>query len=731
MLQRLAPLWLCAAAVAQSTPASPPPQNPSPQNPTPATPPANQDDKPRPQGGPARVVVTATRTAADPLDLPFSTKLFDQTDFVAMRQVRTLPELLREQPGISVQKTAHGQGSPKFRGQTGFQTLLLVDGIRMNDSTWRSGNVEYWNHLDPYSFDHFEIVRGPSSVLWGSDANSGVGHAFSKRRTEFTPGFHAGGGILFRYASAENSATTHVENYGNVDDFGWHVGFTYKDFNDLEAGRDVGKLPVTGYLEADADINLAWRIDDTARLTLATQHNNLRDVPRTHSTANNVRWRGITAGTDLKRNHTHRRWLTYLRYEDEDAGGVFDSYWVTAAFKYRFEREDRVRSNGRRIFQESDVQTPALIAQATKETSFGEWVFGVDWYHDGVDSEQREHAADGTLLGTLPRGVVAGDARYDMAGAFAQDQIALGAYTDLLIGARYQYVNLSAKDVAAPGITTVDRASDNWHNVTGSVRLVHRLQEDTSVFGGVSQSFRAPNLSDTTRLDVGRTNEQEIPATDLKPEHYTTFELGTRLRAGVFTTALTGYYTLVDDQIGRIRTGATNSNGEFLVTKDNVGDGWYAGFEWENSLRLDWVCDGLRNWSLVGWMDYVDARLDQIDGSGNEIRDRPSAVPPPSGRVGLRWDHPEGKSGFEAFTNLAYHVKPSRYTEADRQNTSRIPPGGLPGYAVFGVRGFVRLSDRTTASLGIENLNNVDYRIMDSGLNEPGTNAMLTVETRF
>jgi hemoglobin/transferrin/lactoferrin receptor protein len=722
MLPRLASLWLAAAAVAQATPPSPPatPQDPAPVDP------ARQTPKP-----PPHVLITATRTGADPFELPYSTKLFDQTDFVTTRQVRTLPELLREQPGVSVQKTALGQGSPKFRGQTGFQTLLLVDGIRMNDSTWRSGNVEYWNHLDPYSFDRFEIVRGPTSVLWGSDANSGVGHAFSKSRTDFTPGFHAGAGILFRYASAENSAITHTETYGNIDDFGWHVGFSYKDFNDLEAGREVGVLPRTGYLEADGDLNLTWRIDDHARLTFATQHNNLRDVPRTHSTNANVGWRGITAGSDLRRNHTHRRWLSYVKYEDDDAGGLFDSFWVTAAFKHRFEREDRLRSNGRRIFQESDVQTPALIAQATKDTSFGSWVFGVDWYHDGVDSEQREHAADGTLLATLPRGVVAGDARYDMAGLFAQDEIALGPNTDLLLGARYQYVNLSAKDVAAAGITTVDRVSDNWHNVTGSVRLVQRYGEDTRVFAGISQSFRAPNLSDTTRLDIGRTNEQEIPATDLKPEYYTTAELGTRVRTGALTTNLTGYYTMVDDQIGRIRTGATNANGEFLVTKDNVGDGWYAGFELENQLALDWVCAGLANWALVGWMDYVDARLDQIDSAGNPTRDRPSAVPPPSGRIGLRWDHPTGQSGFEAFTNLAYHVNPSRYTEADRQNTSRIPPAGLPGYAVFGMRGFVRLSERTTASFAVENINNVDHRIMDSGLNEPGTNAIFTVETRF
>lgn len=716
MLRILAAFVLAVAVNAQS---SPPPEKQSPITPQAA------------QSQPQRTVVTATRSATDPFELPYSTELLDAQNLVRERQVRSIPEALREQPGISVQKTAHGQGSPKFRGQTGYQTLLLVDGIRINDSTWRSGNVEYWNHLDTYAFERIEIVRGPSSVLWGTDATTGVGHAISKVRQSFDPGLHADVGALFRYASAEQSATSHVETDGNADDFGWHAGITYKDFGDLEAGREVGVLPQTGYLAADGDLSLVWRLRANARLTFAAQHDSLRDVPRTHSTVANVSWRGITAGSDLRRNHTHRRTLTYLKYEAEDTGGVFDDVWAAVAFKHRYEREDRLRSNNRRVFQQSDVQTPAIVAQGTKDTAFGNVTVGLDWYHDIVDSEQREHDASGNLVTALPRGVVAGDATYDLAGLFAQDVIALCADTELTLGARYQYANLSADDVAAPGITTVDHLSDHWHAVTGSVRLMQRVSDRVRAFGGVSQGFRAPNLSDTTRLDIARTNELEIPSTDLDPEYYVTAEVGSRYEDDTFRAGVTGYYTWVDGQIGRVRTGATSSSGQFLVSKANVGDGWYAGFELEGGVGLAWCGEHLRNWSLLGFFDYVDARIDQVNSTGATIHDRPGAMPPPSGRVALRWEDPSDRTVFEVFANMAYHVRPSRYTESDAQNTSRIPPQGLPGYAVLGVRGSCRLSKSTTASAAVENINNVDYRIMDSGLNEPGTNAVFTVETRF
>lgn len=691
---------------------------------------AAQDPPPVP--GKTRIVVTATRADDDPFELPYSTSVIDAGQLATERQVRTVPETLRDLPGISVQKTAHGQGSPKFRGQTGFQTLLLVDGIRMNDSTWRSGNVEYWNQVDPHALDRLEIVRGPSSVLWGSDAVSGVGQAISKRRTSFEPGLHAGGALLFRYATAEDSATSHAETDGNLDSLGWHAGFSYKDYGDLRAGHDVGLLAHTGYEAADGDVALTWQLSDVERLTFAAQHTTLRDVPRTHSTVDNNPWRGLTAGGDVQRDHTHRRSLTYVRYEaDGGPSAAFDRVSATVAFKHRYEREDRVRANGRRIFQQLDVQTPAILAQAEKATRIGRLVFGVDWYRDHVDSEQREHAANGTVLSTLDRGVVAGDAEYDLAGAFVEDTIDVTASTEVTAGMRYQYVNLSADDVAVSGVTAIDHVSDHWHAVTGSLRTIQRLGEHTRVFAGASQSFRAPNLSDTTRFDIGRTNEREIPSTDLDPEYYTTLEIGARYQDATVEGSATAYYTWARDQIGRVRTGATNANGEFLVTKDNVGDGWYAGFEVEGAVHLDGVCECLTDWSAFGWFDYVDARIDQVNSAGTSIHDRPSAVPPPTGRVGLRWAAPSGKAGFEAFTQLAYHVKPSRYTEADAQNTSRIPPQGLPGYAVIGLRGFFTVEPQTTVALAIENLGDVDYRIMDSGVNEPGVNAVLTVETRF
>ena len=83
---------------------------------------------------------------------------------------RTVPESLREVSGVMVQKTSHGQGSPYMRGFTGFRTLFLVDGIRLNNSVFRDGPNQYASTVDNLSLAGTELIRGPASVLYGSDA---------------------------------------------------------------------------------------------------------------------------------------------------------------------------------------------------------------------------------------------------------------------------------------------------------------------------------------------------------------------------------------------------------------------------------------------------------------------------------------------------------------------------------------------------------------------------------
>ncbi|MEE9127514.1 MAG: TonB-dependent receptor, partial [Planctomycetota bacterium] len=140
---------------------------------------------------------------------------------------------------------------------------------------------------------------------------------------------------------------------------------------------------------------------------------------------------------------------------------------------------------------------------------------------------------------------------------------------------------------------------------------------------------------------------------------------------------------------------------------------------------------GWDDWQFYGNFSYVDGRIDQINNAGTEIHDRPKGMPPPMGMVGLRWEDPVEELGVEVFTQMAYHVSDSRYTDPDRNNIQRIPPGGVPGWATVNLRGWYQINENLTASVALENLNDQDYRIMDSGLQAPGRNLIVTFQVDF
>ncbi len=126
-------------------------------------------------------LITATRSEASLFDVPYTAHVIGGSDFLGRRHVRTFPDALAETPGVMLQRTGYGQTSPFIRGFTGFRTLALIDGIRLNNAVFREGPNQYWGTMDRYTIDRIEVVKGPSSVLYGSDAIGGTVNAIPRK----------------------------------------------------------------------------------------------------------------------------------------------------------------------------------------------------------------------------------------------------------------------------------------------------------------------------------------------------------------------------------------------------------------------------------------------------------------------------------------------------------------------------------------------------------------------
>jgi hemoglobin/transferrin/lactoferrin receptor protein len=678
------------------------------------------------------IVVSATRLDKVLFDTPYTGYTISSEIINAERMVRSLPDSLTEVPGVMVQKTAYGQGSPYIRGLTGFRNLFLIDGIRLNNSVFRDGPNQYWNTVDPYSIETMEILSGPASVLYGSDAIGGIVNAIS-RKPDYKDGngYNAGGRLDYRWSNAEHSNIGRGEAGLTCNKkWGFTFGYSLKSFGDLEGGKDVGLQKKTGYDEWDGDLKFEYMPTTDSKMTLVFQKTDQDDIWRTHKTIYGINWEGTTIGDELARTLDQDRDLAYLQYFKENIGSFIDKIQLSLSYHSQDELNYRLRTSKGTLksdLQGVDVNTTGLSVQMDSKRASGSWTSGIEYYHDDVNSYKNDYNGDARHGGTLTKkaiqGPVADDASYSMAGVYIQDDLPVSDKFNLVTGGRYNRLQADADKVQDPLTNQQISISKNWSALAGSLRGVYKLgiKGNYNLYGGISQGFRAPNLSDLTRLDTARSKEIETPSPGLNPERYITYETGLKIRYQTLSSQWTYYYTDIRDMIVRAPTGRI-IDGNYEVTKKNSGDGYIQGVE----LTLSWLINN--NFSAFGSFSWQDGEIEGYpDSTVEKVEEPVSRLMPATMQTGLRWE--PGNYWIEGIVVIA--DKQDKLAGSDIIDTQRIPPGGTPGYTVFTVRGGWKITRSITVSGTLENLGNVDYRIHGSGVNEPGRNFIINLDYKF
>jgi hemoglobin/transferrin/lactoferrin receptor protein len=661
------------------------------------------------------IVVTASRVKESTFLTPYSVDSISARR-IRMANYRYTPDIFREIPGAFVQKTAHGQGSPYIRGFTGFRNLLLIDGIRLNNAVFREGPNQYWSTVDSSTISRLEVVRGPKSVLYGSDAIGGTVNVLTRGPNGYRENQPFAGGLHYRYGHGENSNV--IGGYADAalgTKGGFFAGGTIKDYGDIESG--AGKLPNTGYQEWTVDSKLIYGLSETLTLTAAHSQVHQDAVPRTHRTTYSRSFAGTTVGSELRHDLDQDRMLSYLRLQADQALG-WDN-WNFTLFHHRQEEErDRLRTGNRQDLQGLEVDTVGLNAVGSLTTArFGEFTAGADWAHDEVDSWSTSNPVQGP---------VADDSSYDWVGVFLQNRYAISEAFAITTGLRLSYFKVDAGRISDPVDGSPFSYRQDWTQPVGNVRVAWTPDPDRwRLFAGISQGFRAPNLSDLTRFDSARSNEFEIPSTDLDPEEYTQFELGARYRTPALALEGAVYYTDIEHQIQRLLTGNTNEDGEQEVTKANVGDGEIYGVE----LKASWVF--AENWQAFGHFAWLDGEISAEAQVGLPSEDDyHSRMMPTNYRLGLRYSS-ESTYRWWAESDIVRMEDADRLSLTDMTDTDRIPPGGTPGYTLWNIRSGIELTSKLLLNLAFENLLDENYRVHGSGQNEPGRNFVLAVDYRF
>jgi len=669
------------------------------------------------------VRVTATRSSSLITELPYSLAVVDKQEQL-LQQVRSLPEALANIPGVRIQKTANGQGSPFIRGFTGYRTLALIDGVRYNNSVYRDGPNEYFALIDFAGIEQIELLNGPASALYGSDAIGGSLNLSSQQpKFEQESGRYWGGQQQLRYSSAEQSRISRSQiDLGQGGDWGLLAGLSIKDFGQVKAAG-LGELPTTDYQEQAFDARLDKKLNPHWQLTALHQDLRQDDVWRTHSTIYSQPYAGTEAGTDLRRLKDQQRQLSYLKLQGQDLQGALrgaaDTITATLSRQHWREDSERVRSNNTAIQEYFASTMWGLDIQLGRQGESSQWVYGLDVYQDQVNSGRLNFAADGSLESVSVQGPVGDDASHTQAGAYVQAELDLAEDWQLSLGSRYSWVQAKIGRFADPISDTAISYSNSWNNLSSSVRLKYQTNRQHQVWAGVSQSFRAPNIADISRYGKSRSSEIEVAALALAPEKFLSYELGWRWQASnspgsSSSPANTGwqlssnvFYTDIKDYINSTPTGNIRE-GLIEVSKQNTASGFMHGLEINARYRFN------PNWHWQASYSWAKGKQQLADGAKSYF----SRTMPAEFSSRLDWHSDDGQQ--QVSLNLSHSAKAKRLSAGDLDDLERIAPGGTAAYTLLDISSRWALQPQLELLIKLNNLTDQAYRSHGSGTNEPG-----------
>jgi hemoglobin/transferrin/lactoferrin receptor protein len=668
------------------------------------------------------LVLTASR-AAVPLSEAAHTVSVVDLDEIRQNTRRTLPEALQLVPGVLVQKTAHGHGSPFIRGFTGRQNLLLVDGVRINNSLWRGGPVQYWNTIDPLSLERFELVKSHGSVLYGSDAVGGTLNAITRSagfRDESHGAFFHHGSAYYEYRS--NGSGSHIgrleSTLGVGGKWGLALGISAKEFGDIEDSA-VGLMRNTGHPEQDLDLRFDFALDEASTITLAHYRVDQDDIWRWHRTVFNPGWYHnghlATPGSFNSNIYDQERTLSYLRYQRTDPrdDAPIRRVAATVSFQTTSDTESQDRRPTDRRLQHAGVDTLGFDLELESPLGPGTLVYGADYYHDSVDSVGFRDRGAGLAFDPSFR-PVADDSEYDLFGLFAHYR---WEATDTLRvdgGARYTWAEADLGRNWDPVSSSDISVTRSWDEAVFSLRAIQDLSDTWSVYGGASQAFRAPNLDDLSGNITSRSGIAAAGSIDVEPETFITYELGTRHVTADTYFNVAVFYTDITDIITSVPVAAGSASN---VTT-NGQDGYLYGIEAEGSWRFH------PHWTLSGFVAWQYGKTATESFVGGPVIKQPvSRLLPLSGSLALRWTHPSERFWIEGRVLAASEA--DTLSNNDLADTQRIPVGGTPAYSAAMLHAGWQVNDHFELTLGLENLTDTDYRTHGSGQNEPGFNAIV------
>ncbi len=609
---------------------------------------------------------------------------------------RTAPEALMGVSGVFIQKTNHGGGSAFIRGLTGNQTLIVLDGIRLNNAIYRYGPNQYLNTIDMFTVDKIDVLKGFGAVEYGSDAMGGVIHVKTKENaSKELNKISLNNTSKFISNDMEKTNRTAIQYATNKWDF--LGGISLKKYGDLVGGGNIGKQTPTGYNEINYDLKTKIKINNQSELIYSSQNTIQKNVPIYHK----------IALENYKTNHIDYqvRYLNYLKYKY-----ISNKKWVSEIIinvsTQRSIEQRSIQKNNSSIFRnEADtVKNIGLTAEIVSKPNKN-WTMnsGFDYYKDQIFSEAIETSSE---LNTqvFKRGLYPNGSIYKNSSLFNIHNLNFNKF-NIVAGLRYNFLHIQMNELTLGEIAIKPSA------LVSNYGINYQVNQHSFLFGSITTGYRAPNIDDLGSLGIVDFR-YEIPSYDLRPEKSLNTEIGYKYRSNKIDFSIAVFKMKLKDIIARLLVDGKVINGYNVYNKKNIESSYINGAEVNYTYLLS---------KFLTWYTNATYTYGQ-----NVTKNEPMRrIPPLFGQNQISFVK---KNKSLAITHQ-YAGKQDRLAQGDKDD-NRIGKSGTPGWNIFNIDAGWQVKN-ISLNTSLINISNIQYKTHGSGVYAMGRAVNFSFKIEF
>jgi hemoglobin/transferrin/lactoferrin receptor protein len=667
---------------------------------------------------------------------------------------QTSADLLERSGNVFVQKSQLGGGSPMIRGFSTNRLLIAVDGTRFNNAIFRGGNVQSVISIDPFSIERTEIILGPGSVIYGSDALGGVMNFYTKdAKFSFKEGVSFSGNFTTRYATASSEKTGHIDLNIGQDEWAFLTSLSYTDFGDLVMGKygpddylrpeyvatvngedvlvtnkDPRNQVSTGYSQINMMQKIRFMPSENLDFNLGLFYTTTSDYPRYDRLIREKNGQLKSAVWD----YTPQEWINGNFKITHKGSSFYDKSILTLSYQ-NFVEGRRDRDFGDAILYETKEKVNAYTSALDfiKKFENSKLFYGLEYvfnkvYSKGIQTNINDENTTETAS-RYPDG-----SSWQSTAAYVSLQSKFSENISFQAGFRYNHILLVANFDTPYYDFSFMEAVINTGALTGSAGFNWQASNNFSWRLNFSTAFRAPNIDDVGKIFDSEPGSVVVPNPELKPEYAYNGELGVVLKLGDKTTIdLTSYLTFLEDALVR-RNFSINGQTEIIYQGElsnvqaiqNGGEAQIYGFE--AGIEVNFT----QYFQLTSQYNYTGGH--QVEENGTKVAIR--HVAPKFGNIHFIWKRNKLKLDAYSLYNGQFDFEDLAPEEQNKAFLYALDENGnpySPSWYTLNFGAHYQFTKALEVNATIENITNQRYRTYSSGITAAGINFIAAVSYQF